>query len=187
MGPLINILIRTSSRPISFARCIASVQAQTYKNVRVIVSYDNLESLGYIPADYERMFVEPTGAEYDYNLYCNQLKSMVTEGWFFFLDDDDALAGPTALEELAPFLTGNGVIVQMNRSGRLKPATAEIKCGDIGMPCLVLPAMNARLALVTATYDGDYQWIKSVAERVPLQFHPIVLVKSRWRGHGHRE
>jgi len=40
-NPLINILVRTSNRPNFFAKCYQSIREQTYKNIRLIVSYDD--------------------------------------------------------------------------------------------------------------------------------------------------
>ena len=45
---LINILIRTSSRPHYFDKCIESILNQEYKNYRVIVCYDTEDSKSYI-------------------------------------------------------------------------------------------------------------------------------------------
>lgn len=187
-NPLINILVRTHSRPVCFARMMESIRSQTYKNYRVVVAYDTLDSRDYIPDDVQKVFIEPTGGEYDYNLYCNFLKNyFVDSGWFFFLDDDDILAQPTSLAEIAPYLTGNGVLCQLNRRNRIKPSAGVIAPGEVQMPCLLLPAEHKHLADITDTHDGDYQWVKAVAQKIKLNFHTIVLVKSRWAGKGFSE
>jgi hypothetical protein len=71
---LINILIRTNFRPTAFARCIKSVKDQTYKNIRIIVSYDNHNALKYIPEDIEKVKVIRGEGKYFYDEYCNQTK-----------------------------------------------------------------------------------------------------------------
>ena len=47
-NPLINILTRTSNRPIGFKNCELSIKNQTYKNIKHIVSYDNDNDLTYL-------------------------------------------------------------------------------------------------------------------------------------------
>ena len=45
---LINILTRTSNRPIGFYNCHQSVIKQTYKNIKHFVTYENDSDLKYI-------------------------------------------------------------------------------------------------------------------------------------------
>ncbi len=90
---LINVLIRTSYRPEQFKRCIESVKRQTHPYVRTIVGYDRTEALDYI-GEVESVPMKTEEGRFFYNKFCNSLKSLVTEGWFFFLDDDDFLIHP---------------------------------------------------------------------------------------------
>ena len=43
--PFINILVRTSGRPLYFKKCIESIKIQNYNNYRILISYDNEEDL----------------------------------------------------------------------------------------------------------------------------------------------
>lgn len=98
-GPshLINILIRTSNRPHSFARCIKSIFEQSYQNFHVYVCYDKIESLDYLE-QYDGnaqitcfpVYVK-SDEKYKFNLYCNKLMDKVQDGYIMFLDDDDKL------------------------------------------------------------------------------------------------
>lgn len=93
----INILIRTSNRPVYFRKCIQSIIGQEYENYRIIICYDKEESLSYLK-EYENnpkityfpVSVE-SGEKYKFNLYCNRLMDKVDDGWIMFLDDDDML------------------------------------------------------------------------------------------------
>ena len=49
--PLINILIRTSGRPVYFKKCIDSIRKQDYSNYRILISYDTKEDLKYIKSN----------------------------------------------------------------------------------------------------------------------------------------
>jgi hypothetical protein len=164
--PLINILIRVS-RPEMFDRCIESVHLQTYSNIRIIIHQD----------------IEPRERKpYDWNLFCNILKSQVTSGYFLFLDDDDTLRDPFVIEQLARHLQDDpdGLICQFLRNGKPKPndhliATKQIRKGLIGGGCLVLAARYAGVADWEAKEAADYDWIAAVALKVKLKFVPLVV------------
>lgn len=193
--PLINILIRTSYRPGQFARCLESIKSQTYKNVRVIVGYDSDHAVSYIPEAVERVrILRVMSFPYYYDLYCNYLKMFVTEGWLFFLDDDDVLTSPTVLEELAEHLTGphEAIICQFLRNGVPKPADNYIRKrviweGKIGLPCLVLHSKHKALSGLDGQKAGDYRYIKEVAEKVNTKFIALPLVSAGPRGNGKME
>ena len=93
----INILIRTSNRPLYFDTCIKSILQQNYSNYHVIICYDKVESLNYLNKykNNQRIEFHPiqvdSSEKYKFNLYCNFLMKQVKEGWLMFLDDDDKL------------------------------------------------------------------------------------------------
>lgn len=160
--PLINILTRIS-RPAMFSRLVASID---YDNVNHI-TYDDT-------APRERK-------PYDWNLFCNELKSQVTDGWFVFADDDDTFK-PGALNELSDYLTDDcdGLIVQFLRNGRAKPANELMRSrlivkGKVGGGCLVLHSRHKNVADWKSKEAADYDWIRAVADKVELKFVQMVL------------
>lgn len=192
--PLINILIRTSYRPAQFTRCLESIAAQTYRNIRIVVGFDRAAALEYIPKDIEKHFVYADNSlPCYYDCYCNELKLLVNEGWFFFLDDDDVLTYPTILEELADQLKIPGaVICQFLRNGVPKPTDNYIRKqvireGKIGLPCLVLHSKHKALSGLDGQKAGDYRYIKEVTDQVPTKFIALPLVSAGPRGHGQME
>lgn len=196
-SPLINILIRTSYRPAQFARCLESIRAQTYRNIRIVVGYDNVEALKYIEKQsfiYSK-FIEPDKSlPFFYDCYCNELKLLVNNGWFLFLDDDDTLTNPTVLQELSERLTGphEAIICQFLRNGVPKPADnyirkGVIREGKIGLPCLVLHSKHKDLSGLDGQKSGDYRYIKEVTDYVNTKFIALPLVSAGPRGHGQME
>jgi hypothetical protein len=160
----------------------------------VIVGFDNVDTYGYIPRELELVLV---GADkslpYFYDCYCNDLKLLVKNGWFFFLDDDDVLASPTILEQLAAHLTEPGAIIcQMLRNGVAKPRdnyihNKIIEEGKIGLPCLVLHSKYKTLSGLDGQKAGDYRYIKAVTDQVSTKFICLSLVDAGARGHGKME
>ncbi len=170
--PLINILTR-SHRPRKLGACEHSVSVQTYQNYHHWIYHSSL-----MPG-------------FAYNLLCNNLKSMVKDGWFFFLDDDDVLVDPSALSRIASHLydCDVAVICQFLRAGKPKPSDALIDSksivrGKIGMPCIFLHAKWKDLVDFGDTEDADYLFIKAVSERLPVKFVKEVIVNSERRNYG---
>lgn len=110
MPELINILTRTSNRPLEFLKLRESLESQTFKNYHHIVCYDCEDSLSYLKS-YSNLnnvslvkvehLTRRTLNEFPYNLYLNQLYDEVKEGWIMFIDDDDRLHDNHSLEVLA--------------------------------------------------------------------------------------
>lgn len=159
---LINILIR-KSRPELFEKLIASIDHP----VNVIVHDDTLQR-------------EKT--PYDWNLFCNDLKEKVNEGYFGFADDDDVFV-PGSLAKLEQLLKDepDGLIVQFLRNGKVKKPTdfmitnKMIKYGVIGGGCLILNHRFKNISHWTARRGADFFWIQEVNSKVNLKFVPLIL------------
>lgn len=195
-SPLINILIRTSYRPAQFARCLESISNQTYRNIRIVVGYDNIEALKYIEKQsfiYSKYIESDMSLPFYYDQYCNELKLLVEHGWFLFLDDDDIITSPTVLQELAVHLTDPGAIIcQFIRNGIPKPRDNYIRHkviqeGKIGLPCLVLHHSYKHIGQLDGQKGGDYRYIKEITDQVPTKFITLPLVTADRRSFGKME
>lgn len=122
--------------------------------------------------------------DYSYNLYCNELKARIADGYFFFLDSDDFII-PGAIRQILPLLRPEqALICQMLRNDRPKPMKAEITRGRIGLPCIILHHSHKNLADVEAHEYGDYSFIANVCKKIPWKFVPIPLVDAGKRNRG---
>jgi glycosyltransferase involved in cell wall biosynthesis len=179
---LINILIRTSNRPLSFAKCLQSVVDQDYPNIRIIIGIDNQGALRYIPKGLE---VYPVSADksvkYFYDLYIPQLLQYVEDGYVLILDDDDRL-NPNVLSKLQ--LEGPGLIVQLQRQNTIVPKDLFFKRGGIGFPCLIFHHSLKNEYPIHGEGAGDYYFIKSALSDFPFPFFPIIVVYSPSKGNG---
>lgn len=190
---MINILIRTSNRPREFKGCINSIRNQTYKDVRLIVCTDKaIESTKYITEHTQGLNVTffsivPSGVPFHWNFYCNNLKERVTDGWFFYMDDDDFLTDRFCLAAIAPHLDErHGTICQFKRpkgspKPQLKPGNvnpSDIIRGKIGGSCIFLHHTHKNLADWDGAKAADYRFIRDVAEKLPLVFVPISVVRA---------
>ncbi len=131
--------------------------------------------------------VYPNADIHAYDNYVNDLKDLVTEGFFMVVDDDDIII-KGSLEKIS--LQFPGIICQFSRAGKLKPSNSqiqrkEIKECHIGMPCLILHHSLKNLVDIDGSkYGADYIWIKKVSEKVQLKFVavPVVYAEKRSRG-----
>lgn len=197
---MINVLIRVS-RPKEFRNCLDTVRAQTYKSIRVIACLDNdkhehavRKLLEKSRLDHELIRVTRTGKPYGWNLYCNELKAKVTDGWFFYLDDDDCLVDPFCLSLISHQLSeDHGVICQFLRKSKPKPDIKEafwmksedIVRGCVGGSCIFLHHTHKDLAFWDDERAADYRFIRDIRAKLPLKFIPHVVVKALNNGrHG---
>lgn len=193
IGPLVNILVRTSNREKLFNRMLNSIAQQTYPYIRVIVAYDESEYLTYVPDICDVVLVTPDRRkEFFYNGYCNLLKAQVTDGWFFFLDDDDILANRYVISTVVDQLMNQhrSYIVQYLRGSIAKPSwflseKNRIMSGRIGLPCIWLHHSYKNLFEIDSeNEDGDFRWIKKVTSKLKPKFLQEVVVVCDRRSKG---
>jgi hypothetical protein len=165
-----------------------SIEAQQYPNLRIIVSYDNMAALQYISLGTYVIPVYREPGEFSYNLYCNALKSVVDDGYFLFLDDDDTLL-LGVLHEIAPHLIGAGIICQFLRNEWRRPTDSQMRAkvlrrGHIGLPCIILHHSLKAIADVGSHEFADYDYIREVSDKVILKWVTIPMVRATVRSRG---
>lgn len=189
---MINILTRVSGRHKEFARCVASIRSQTYKDIRHIVTIDSHEDFDFVVEQMDGrrgtvIQVPKDQAPFGWNLYCNVLKEEVNEGWFFYLDSDDYLINKFCLGQIATQLSEHhGTVCQFKRprglpKPRLKAGDvppSEIIRGKIGGSCIFLHHTHKNVADWDSSKAADYRFIKAVAEKIPLKFIEFVVVQA---------
>jgi glycosyltransferase involved in cell wall biosynthesis len=118
-NPLINILVRTSNRPNFFSNCYKSIREQDYKNIRLIVSYDDETTKGYLQ-EYEIDALVPFQRFEDWsfieniaflpgylekpfppNEYFNRMMEHTQPGYIIKLDDDNKFTSSGTLSKIA--------------------------------------------------------------------------------------
>lgn len=195
---MLNIIIRTSWRPLQFKACIESIREQDTP-VNVIVGYDNNRALEYVDkkqfADVVDVSDYPRTGRYFYNGYLNQLLSSpaLVDGHVLILDDDDKLnAG--VLKQMEKFIKpGHSYIFPFIRpNGFQKPTPSQmfvqrISVGYIGMPCLVLSTKHIRDIFFGQTEDADYKAILELSTKVNLIWVNLPLVTASVRNFGNME
>lgn len=122
--PLINILIRTSNRPNFFNRCYQSIREQTYKNIRIVVSYDDDFTNRYVKKyktdaiigfnrvdDWSEIRNEVflpghISKPFPPNEYFNEMMKLTQPGYIIKLDDDNRFASNDVLQKIVMNISG---------------------------------------------------------------------------------
>lgn len=182
-SPLINILTRTSGRPLGFNRCRASIVNQTYKNIRHLVSFDSLADEEYVKASGAEYFfmdkvaisgeldiADPkTGGAFIYNRYLNHLIEKTESGWVLFLDDDDYLSDNFVIQKIVNTIKSNTdmILWQMKYpNGQVLPSLQELgkppRMARIGAPCFMVHSGIAKTIKWDGWKCGDFRFIQKV-------------------------
>lgn len=183
---IINIIIRTSNRPEYFKECIKSILNQTYLNIRIIVSYDNLESLSYLNNyKFEKYYINIESSEkYKFNLYCNILLDKVSDGWIIFLDDDDMFSSDYMLSVINEKLDNenNFIIWKFLRPDRIiyPPDINIIEKGFIANCEYCFHSKFKHLSKWAPIRGGDFNYIDGLLNNNEFNriFLPYILTQT---------
>lgn len=110
--PIINILVRTSSRKKYFETCINTILEQDYQNINIWVSIDNNDKYPikhpvypvYISKHEISDIKEKNkidGIVFPYNHYINIIQDKINTGYIMYLDDDDKLNDNKVVSNIA--------------------------------------------------------------------------------------
>jgi hypothetical protein len=185
----VYILIRTSNRPLFFARMMETIKNQTYNNIVTIVHSDDPRD-EYVTGD---IVIKGTayGPEYGngtYNLYNNRLLNAIPNGpgWIHFIDDDDEYAAPDVIENLvkrskqdhvnvAKVVRWDGVVFPKNW-GFQKSYQTE---------CFFIHTDHKRKGKWWGGKGGDHHYSKQLTKVLPINWIDKLLICKAQEGKGH--
>jgi len=183
--PLINILTRTSNRPNYFKECFNSVKTQTYKNINHIISVDNDETEEYVKQYTDNYIrVNPINKNIipningrniaPYELYLNDLRKEVKDGWIMFLDDDDMLMINTSIQKIVNNILNDDqmLIWRVKFPNRIIPEQIyfdkkQIVLNHFSMIGFMYHKKFDSYAKFDPYYGGDYFFAKQLEKIIP--------------------
>lgn len=187
----LNLLIRTSSRPKQFKRCLNSVRNQSHKDIDLHVSADNLKTIAYVKNEgLNSISVSKTSSlthTAPYNLYLNNLMQCVSDGWVMFLDDDDMLIDKNTVKRICDQLKNEDTLYIFRMQwpdGRIIPSdfnhkSKNIECRDIGMPNFVFHYKHIGKTWFEPYKTGDYRFIEQFQHHFnSVEFVDIITVQT---------
>ena len=182
---LFNILIRTHQRPKMFNKCIKSILTQSYKNFRILVSYDDEETNRYLKnynmiEKFSMSHIE-SDKKYKFNLYLNELIDKVKEGWILFLDDDDEWIHSNFLHYLSLFLNNenNLIIWKFMRPDKIIYNNKKIKKGQIDTTSICFHSSHKNKSKWYDEIAGDYNFIKKLTKNFDFNINRLPFIFSK--------
>ena len=191
----INILIRTSNRPILFEQCVNSIFYQTYSNYIVYASYDNDSTLSYIKK-YPRVIPisvkNKYSGNYHYNLYCNDLLDCINDGYIIFLDDDDMFTHNCCLQIINSQLDKNKVLLWnfLRPDKIISPCinSNKFKLGTIANCSVCFFYTHKRLSIWNKIQNADYHFFLPILNILQANIIDLSLTRTiytdRIQNHG---
>jgi glycosyltransferase involved in cell wall biosynthesis len=196
---MINVITRTSNRPIFFSQNHQSLKNQTYKNWKHIVSYDDESTRTYIKPYVEENEIKaiaiprPLNVEnlFPYNLYCNILMREVKDGWIMFLDDDDLFMDERSLETIVKHIKDENDLLlwKVAFPNRIIPTRMgkTPKLGDVSAIGFLFHHKHIDIALWDAQKGSDYRVIYKLYKKLNPIWIDEVLTRVNYdvpRSHG---
>jgi len=190
---LINILTRTGNRVNYFSQLKASIDAQTYNNIRHIKSNDN-PNCSYLANESDVIDVIPdrqSGKAF-YNLYLNELGKQVNDGWVIILDDDSKIIDNTFIEKLADICKDSSqdeILIYKCKiwdgNGRIIPCpdifnTNTLIKGEIDMVSFCFHYSIFDKFKFTSDSCGDFNFLDSIRKSNAYQFKFVNLPIGLW-------
>ena len=189
MKDTVYILIRTSGRPMFFARMMETIQNQTYKNIVTIVHSDDPRD-EYVDGDIiiRGSAYAPGYGNAPYNFYNNTLLKAIPEnnGWFHFIDDDDEYASDTVIDQLVEKSKEDHVNVgRVERwNGTIWPRGWKTQ-RSFQTECFFVHASHKMKANWWGHKGGDHYYSKQLTKKLPIHWIDNLIICKAQEGKGH--
>lgn len=164
----IHIIIRTHLRKSNFKKVMTSINQQSYSNYIIHVAYDHIDSLKYIKNEFaDKMVVHKVKRNSDKNaffdLYCDDIKNKITDGWIMFLDDDNYLIHENCLKIINEHLKEKIVVWSFLRPDKLiTPNLKKLKYGEIDNCSYIFHHSIKKDGQFGDYYGSDFKFINSI-------------------------
>jgi hypothetical protein len=177
----INILTRTSNREKSFNICMSSIKNQTFKNYNIICCFDNEKDRDYVSKHTSNHFYVKNSSNNDhhYNLYLNELKSYVSDGWIIFLDDDDHFTSNFCLSFINNNLKDEDTVYvwkYLRPDKLIFPKENKVNLGEIPMCSFCFHSKHKNKTNFDDKEAADYRFFKDLD--LKIKFLNFTLTKS---------
>lgn len=182
----IHIIIRTHLREYYFKKVIDSIITQNYQNYIIHVAYDHIDSLDYISQNLnEKMIIHKVKRRSDENvffdLYCNDIKNKINDGWIMFLDDDNYFIHPDCLKIINANLKENIIVWSFLRPDKLIiPNLNKLRYGEIDNCSYIFHYSIKDDGQFQDFYGSDFQFINSLITKHKTLLIDYTLISTQY-------
>jgi hypothetical protein len=173
-----NILIRHCYRPNKLKKIIESIENQNYNKeyIKIFLCYDDKKSEKYLDylkiyeIEIEYFYINISGGEYKYELYCNELMNKVSDGWIIFIDDDDMFLNNHALSLISNNINNEDslIIWKYLRSDKIifPKNKSNIEYGEIANSSYTFHSKYKKYSQWIDVYGGDYKFFNKLVTKI---------------------
>lgn len=187
------VLMRTSGRPSFYATCMESISRQDYPHIITIVHKDSRNDLYCHDADIVLYSdrIEANGPGH-YNLYCNKLLQAIpdiADGWYHFIDDDDAYSTDDVISQLVAMSDRDKINVGKSQRADnvIYPARWGGDQDSFQTECFFLHLSHRNKAHWPHTRGGDHYYSKQLTAMMPINWIDLLICKAQaGKGYGLR-
>lgn len=182
----IHIIVRTHLRKSNFKKVITSINQQSYSNYIIHVAYDHIDSLKYIKDEFgNKMITHKVKRNSDKNaffdLYCNDIKNKITDGWIMFLDDDNYLIHGNCLKIINEHLKEKIVAWSFLRPDKLiTPNLKKLKYGEIDNCSYIFHHSIQKDGQFGDYYGSDFKFINSILAKHTGLLIDFTLISTQY-------
>lgn len=203
---MINILIRLHNNIDKFYKTIASIEEQTYKNIKILVSVDKkevYESIVYKKPNHRYVYIDPLdifpgistadidincqhsnknifGSLFIPNIYFNILHQYVQSGYIIYLDVGDIILDKNMFLELERYRKFNHNILWqiIAKNNRIIPQNwnGYPVLCDIDSSSIMFP--TSLIQNWTGYRRGDFRVIKEICKQNSSIFIPKIYIQK---------
>lgn len=200
----INIITRTNKRPNGYKQnvdqllnCVLNSDLRR-SDINHIIITDDKESTKYIDGDYvfmkqkERPTTPKAPGAWNwrpYNLYFNQIKDKLVDGWIMYIDDDDRLYDNNSLKEIHKIIRHHNedtiIYFQMEYAdGKRLPVdnwNGIPRINQIGGSCFIFHTKYYDDAIWDEWSGGDFRVINKLHNIIPNKIFintPMVYINQ---------
>lgn len=182
----IHIIVRSHLRETYFKKVIESIVKQNYEKYIIHVAYDHIDSLDYINQNMNhKMIVHKVERRSDENvffdLYCNDIKDKINDGWIMFLDDDNYFIHPDCLKIINMNLKEKIVVWSFLRPDKLiTPNLNKLRYGEIDNCSYIFYHSIKNDGQFGDFYGSDFQFINSLIAKHKTLLIDFTLISTQY-------
>lgn len=207
--PIINIITRTSNRPIYFSECQQSIQIQTHPGelIKRLVTFDDENDLNLYIQKHNGLVAMEVDREprknpnhFPYHAYLNTVIKHIEEfgsGWIMILDDDNLLSKPESLEIISRKIIEDGddpnkfYIWKCQNGDRVVPSEHTFgkvpKAGDLHISCFAFHYKQAKLVNFDTKKGSEAEVISKLYSQLNCVWIDDILTQTLGSNNATRE
>lgn len=183
-----HIIIRTHLREKFFHNAISSVLNQNYSNYTIHIIYDHNDSYRYIKqyAENEKIKIHAVKKSSDnecfFDIYCEEIKETICDGWIMFLDDDNYYVDENCFKIINNSIFDEKIIIWyfLRPDKLIIPDLDDLKYGTIDNCSYLFHYSIKNYSSFSDYYGSDFNFINKLIKHFKSKLIDYTLVATQY-------